>query len=94
MSVVRPFSVLSKDELALSKTGRFLSKAEILGVGVFSPPTESRNRREKNLGSRKWNWGGMPTILGVNFGCEFWGGLKSWKTKAEKFAINIRHQMR
>ena len=37
MSVVRPFSVLSKDELALSKTGRFLSKAEILGVGVFSP---------------------------------------------------------
>ena len=37
MSVVRPFSVLSKDELALRKTGRFLSKAEILGVGVFSP---------------------------------------------------------
>ena len=38
MSVVRPFSVLSKDEiLALSQTGRFLSKAEILGVGVFSP---------------------------------------------------------
>ena len=37
MSVVRPFSVLSKDELAHSKTGRFLSKAEILGVGVFSP---------------------------------------------------------
>ena len=24
-------------KLALSKTGRFLSKAEILGVGVFSP---------------------------------------------------------
>ena len=23
--------------MALSKTGRFLSKAEILGVGVFSP---------------------------------------------------------
>ena len=37
MSVVRPFSVLSRDELGLSKTGRFLSKAEILGVGVFSP---------------------------------------------------------
>ena len=36
MSVVRPFSVLSK-ELALSKTGCFLSQAEILGVGVFSP---------------------------------------------------------
>ena len=34
---VRPFSVLSKDEIGLSKTGRFLSKAEILGVGVFSP---------------------------------------------------------
>ena len=28
MSVVRPVSVLSKDELALGKTGRFLSKAE------------------------------------------------------------------
>ena len=37
MSVVRPFSVLSKDEMALCKTGRFLSKAEILGVGVSSP---------------------------------------------------------
>ena len=36
-NVVKPFSVLSKEELALSKTGRFLSKAEILGVGVFSP---------------------------------------------------------
>ena len=36
MSVVRPFSVLSKDKLVLSKTGGFLSKAEILGVGVFS----------------------------------------------------------
>ena len=32
MSVVRLFSVRSKDELALSKTGRFLSKAEILGL--------------------------------------------------------------
>ena len=37
MSVVRPFSVLTKTKLALSKTGCFLSKAEILGVGVFSP---------------------------------------------------------
>ena len=37
MSVVRPFSVLSKDKIGLSKTGRFLSKAEILGVGIFSP---------------------------------------------------------
>ena len=37
-SVVRPFSVLSKDEIGQNtKTGRFLSKAEILGVGVFSP---------------------------------------------------------
>ena len=33
VSVVRPFSVLSKDEIGPhSKTGRFLSKAEILGV--------------------------------------------------------------
>ena len=38
MSVIRPFSVLSKDEIGPeSKTGRSLSKAEILGVGVFSP---------------------------------------------------------
>ena len=38
MSVVRPFSVLSKDEIGPeSKTGRFLSKAEILGVEVLSP---------------------------------------------------------
>ena len=30
--------------MALSKTGRFLSKAEILGVGVFSPlPIVSQN---------------------------------------------------
>ena len=37
-SVVRPFSVLSKDEIGPeSKTGRFLSKAEIWGVGVFFP---------------------------------------------------------
>ena len=35
----------------------------------------------------------MPTILDVNFGREFfWGGLKPWKNKAEKFAIEIRHQ--
>ena len=53
MSVVRPFSVLSKDEIGPhSKTGRFLtSKAEILGVGVFDPlpkigpPDRSRYRR-------------------------------------------------
>ena len=36
MSVVRPFQSLVRTRLALSKTGRFLSKAEILGVGVFS----------------------------------------------------------
>ena len=37
----------------------------------------------------------MPTILGVNFGREFWGGggLKSWKNKAENFAEKIRHQL-
>ena len=30
----------------------------------------------------------MPTILGVNFGREFFGGrgLKPWRNKAEKFA--------
>ena len=34
----------------------------------------------------------MLTILEVNFGREFLGGLKPWKNKAEKFAIKIRHQ--
>ena len=34
----------------------------------------------------------MPTILDVNFGREFLGGLKPWKNKAEEFAIEIRHQ--
>ena len=34
----------------------------------------------------------MLTILDVNFGREFLGGLKPWKNKAEKFAIKIRHQ--
>ena len=34
MSVVRPFRSLVRTKLALSKTGRFLSKAESLGVGV------------------------------------------------------------
>ena len=34
--------------MALSKTGRFLSKAEILGVGVFSPlPSLSRVESEE-----------------------------------------------
>ena len=33
-------------KLAFSKTGRFLSKAEILGVGVFSP-----------LSSKSPHWG-------------------------------------
>ena len=31
-------------KLALSKTGRFLSKAEILGVGVFSPLSSNARR--------------------------------------------------
>ena len=48
MSVVRPFSVLSKDELGLSKTGRFLSKAESLGVGVFSPLSNIDGRSLSN----------------------------------------------
>ena len=34
----------------------------------------------------------MPTILDVNFGREFLGGLKPWKNKAEKFAIKIRRR--
>ena len=39
MSVVRPFSVLSKDrDWPLAKTGRFLSKAANLGGGGSSPP--------------------------------------------------------
>ena len=38
MSVARPFWSLVRTKLALSKAGRFLSKAEILGAGVFFPP--------------------------------------------------------
>ena len=37
--------------MALSKTGRFLSKAEILGVGVFSPLSKSR-RNPKGDGGK------------------------------------------
>ena len=44
------------------------------------------HRREFRI-SREEIWGGMPTILGVNFGCELFGwGLKLWKNKAEKLA--------
>ena len=50
MSVVRPFSVLSKDELALSKTGRFLSKAEILGVGVSYPLSIATSQKSCSRG--------------------------------------------
>ena len=36
--------------MALSKTGRFLSKAEILGVGAFSPLSNSPWRlKDENL---------------------------------------------
>ena len=53
MSVVRPFLVLSKDEIGPhSKTGRFLSKAEILGVGVVSPLPISVLVRKGPLGRR------------------------------------------
>ena len=36
----------------------------------------------------------MPTILGVNFGREFWGGggPQSSKNKAEKITEKLRHQ--
>ena len=61
--------------MALSKTGRFLSKAEILGVGVFSPlprvgQTAAIPRREgTNLGVFVPVWLVLPqsddTHLGV-----------------------------
>ena len=57
------------------------------GLKCWSPP-QAENRREHILGSRKRNWRGMPTRLGVTF----WGSLKPWKDKAEKFAIKIRHR--
>ena len=62
MSVVRPFSVLSKDEIGPeSKTGRFLSKAEILEFerGVFTPLSNSKFHpsakaaRQREFGKRK-----------------------------------------
>ena len=44
--------------MGLSKTGRFLSKAEILGVGVFSPLSrmlhillEERAKNKNSLGN-------------------------------------------
>ena len=41
----------------------------------------SRNRRERISGSKICKWRGLPTILGVNFGREFWGArLKPWRT--------------
>ena len=39
------------------------------------------------------NWRGMPTILDVNFGREFFGWPEALeKNKAEKFAIKICHR--
>ena len=75
MSVVRPFSVHSKDEIGPeSKTGRFLSKAEILGVlGVFSPLSSSaqswvhqairRFHRKGAFGDRGAGGGGSATLV-------------------------------
>ena len=53
----------------------------------------SRNRREKKkMGSRKWNWRGMSTILGVNFGCEFLGGPAILENMAAKIADKFCYQ--
>ena len=71
MSVVRPFRSLVRTRLALSKTGRFLSKAEILGVGGLFPPFK--------------NWREMPTILDVNFGREFFGWPETLEKQGRKF---------
>ena len=49
MSVVRPFSVLSKDEIGPeSKTGRFLSRLKSWGWGSFPPLQGRAHTRDQN----------------------------------------------
>ena len=54
---------------------------------LFLPPMSPRfpglPRRKsawESLGSQRWNWRGMPTILGE--GLLFLGGLQHWRNKA------------
>ena len=54
MSVVRPFRSLVRTKLALSKTGCFLGKAEILGMGVFSPLSNISKRMPKKSLRNLW----------------------------------------
>ena len=44
------------EKLALSKTGRFLSNAAILGVGVFSPLQKVRGSQEIVIEKRRQVW--------------------------------------
>ena len=54
VSVVRPFSVLSRDEIGPhSITGRFLSKAEILGCGGLFPSSNSSGSTRSSHSSVK-----------------------------------------
>ena len=64
MSVVRPFSVLSKDE-----TGRFLSKAEILGMGVFSPLSIVLGPKHETPRKSPENSGTMPSKFVYALSC-------------------------
>ena len=43
-------------------------------LGYWSPPASRKLASKKKLGSRKCNWRGMPTSLGVNFGRELFEG--------------------
>ena len=47
-------------KLALSKTGRFLSKAEILGVGVLSPLSKKAGPKRAVLGHKKLS---LPSVF-------------------------------
>ena len=90
MSVVKPFSVLSKDEIGPeSKTGRFLSKAEVLGVlGVFSPLPINAVRQKSPRGrcllpQLPRSWHNLPSPRG-----------QSWKRGERDFARHFKRQFR
>ena len=72
-----------------------LSFWKVPGLPGIVGPASKQTIGVKTFWVRKSEIGeDMPTILGVNFGPEFFGegGLKAWRNKAEKFAGKIRHQ--
>ena len=79
MSVVRS---LVRTKLAPSKTGRFLSKAEILGVGVFFPPFQfwgfwARNKTCENRTCENWP---SPLSCTISWALENFPWALSWES--------------